>query len=81
MTAPRQPDLFAAEVSRVHAEVNDQARLMGKKFEVDPVKIDAFTFTGEGCVPDPNYVAPDFLRLPSDSPDWMPAPAVGRRWK
>lgn len=70
MTIPRQPDLFADEVARVHAEVNDQARLMGKRFEVDPVKIDAFTFTGEGCVPGPE---PD-----DELSRWFRHP--GQRW-
>lgn len=78
MTTPRQTDLFAAEGARVHAEVNDQARLMGKRFEVDPVKVDAFEFRGEGCVPDPDYVPPAWLVLPTDDVGWMPAHAVGK---
>lgn len=41
-------------------------------------ELESEIFTGEGCVPDPNYVPPAWLVLPTD-PDWMPAPAVGRR--
>jgi hypothetical protein len=47
VTRPTQRDPFAAEVHRVHAEVNDQTRLMGKKFETDPAKIAAFEFRAD----------------------------------
>lgn len=57
MSAPRQPDLFAALTREVVAELESEI------------------FTGEGCVPDPDWVAPDFLRLPTDDVGWMPAPA------
>lgn len=33
-------------------------------------------FCGEGCVPDPDWVPPDFLRLLTDDAGWMPAAAV-----
>jgi hypothetical protein len=75
VTTPRQPDLFNRSAAQRPARVAITSRIPAERSAAP----EPFDFTGEGCVPDPNYVAPDFLRLPTDDPEFMPAPAVGRR--
>jgi len=36
------------------------------------IVIEPHTFTGGGCTPDPDAVIPEWLRLPTDDPDWQP---------
>ena len=59
MTRPTQPDLFASS--------REPARAVTA--EVEPFE---FRADGPECVPRPDWVVPEELRLPSDDPNWAP---------
>jgi len=58
-TRATQPDLF-------DPVVHSRAARLDTSPPQRPVR--PFGFTGEGCDPDPTYVPPEWLRLPTDQP-------------
>jgi hypothetical protein len=72
VTAPRQPDLFSHVEQTIIRIADEVAAGVPQSFD--------FLADGEPIVPGSLEDVPEWLRIPLvDSPDWMPAPAVGRR--
>lgn len=66
-----QPDLFGPRAGKPSV---DARRSMPKA----PMTVAGVEFgTGPECEPRPGVVIPEWLRLPSDDPDWMPVSRIG----
>jgi len=71
-TRATQSDLFARPAVRQRSRATRQHVDTSTR----PYAVTPFEFTGEGCDPDPTYVPPEWLRLPTDQPHPIAEPVA-----